>query len=145
MMLELRYIDSAETLVHFDIEVLKQGSVSCYANPEWLDEQNPDHDPFTRFGRRLRKELETVAGAEVMYSKYGLDVEVARSFDLVNVLFDIYRGVQFAAENSVAFATTLGDDAFTEPEFVLNPTREEFENNVAGVLYKLRQRKRSVN
>jgi hypothetical protein len=45
----------------------------------------------------------------------------------------------------VAFATTLGDDAFTEPEFVLNPTREEFENNVAGVLYELRQRKRSVN
>ena len=47
--------------------------------------------------------------------------------------------VRDAVSDDVEFGTTLGEDAFTKPEFITNPTREEFGANIERSLEELRQ------
>lgn len=139
MMLELKYIDSTEVTIHLDAMLLHLGSAGSYASPDWLGRQN-ENDPFTEFGHKLREQLETLIGVHVMYSQYGFMAQVPAVFDLVDVLFDILLKVTLAVDDDILFATTLGDDAFIKPEFITNPSRLPFGENINTALVELRQR-----
>lgn len=140
MMLELKYIDSTEVTVHLDVMLLHGGSPGSYSSIDWIEKYS-ESDPFTEIGTKLREQLETLSGVHVMYGQYGFTAQVPAVFDLVNILFDILLKVTIAVDDDILFATTLGDDAFTKPEFVTNPNRQTFGENIDTMLVELRQRK----
>lgn len=139
MMLELKYIDSTEVTIHVDAMLLNRGSSGSYSSPGWLEEG--EGDPYTEVGHMLREKVEVLPGVSVMYGQYGFMVRVPSVFDLVDTLYAVYLGVVYAVDDDVLFATTLGDDAFTKPEFVKNPSRQAFGENIDTMLVELRQRK----
>ena len=140
MMLELKYIDSTEVTIHLNAMLLHHASAGCYASTGWLDKQE-ETDPFTRVGRKLREQLDTLSGLHVMYGQYSFMAQVPAVFDLVDTLFDILLTVTRALDDDVDFGVTLGDDAFIKPEFVTNPDRRMFGVSIDAMLEELRQRK----
>ena len=140
MMLELKYINSTEVTIHLDAKLLHRGSAGSYISAGWLDEQS-ENNPFTEIGQKLREQLEALNGVHVMYTQYGFMAQVPAVFDLVDVLFDILLKITIAVGDDILFATTLGDDAFTKPEFITNPNRQAFGENIDTMLVELRRRK----
>lgn len=140
MMLELRYINSTEVTIHLDAKLMRHGGTGSYISPDWARENAQDSDPFTEVGSKLLESLATLSGVSVMYGGYGMMVRVPEVFDIQDVLWDVLQKVRDVLEDDIQFATTLGDDAFTKPEFITNPDREAFEDNINTMLAELRQR-----
>ena len=140
MMLELQSIDRAEATVHLDAMLLHHGSAGYYTSSGWPGEQL-ENDPFTEVGHKLREQLETLSGVDVMYGRYGFMAQVPAIFDLVDALFDILMMVTVALDDDIDFGVTLGDDAFTKPKFVTNPDRRMFGASIDAMLVELRRRR----
>ena len=143
MILELQSIDRPQVTIHLDAMLLHHVSAGCYISPGWLSKQN-ETDPFTEVGHKLREKLETLSGLHglhVMYGQYGFVARVPEAFDLVDVLFDILLMATIALDDDIVFGVTLGEDAFTKPEFATNPDRRMFGANIDAMLDELRRRK----
>ena len=132
-MLEVKYLDSTEVTIHVDTKLIHRGDVGSYTSYGWLTENS--RDPLTEVGKRLHERLATLPGAHPMYGQYGFMLQVPSIHDLTDVL----NMVRDAVSDDVEFGTTLGEDAFTKPEFITNPTREEFGANIERSLEELRQ------
>lgn len=138
-MLQLRYIQSPEVTFHLDAKLMQNGSPGSYVNASWLRERGGD-DPFTPIGNQLIDALETLSGLQTMYGQFGFMVQAPEIFTLQDVLWDVLGKIKQVLDDDIRFATTLGDDAFTKPAFITNPSRAQFVENIDAMLIELRQR-----
>ena len=138
MMLEIKYLDSTEATIHLGARLSTFGSEGSYTSVSWI-KKNSKYGDLTAIGEALLRELHTLSGVHAMFGQYGLLVQVPRVFDLVDTLYEIMEMVGRAVNDDVEFGATLGEDAFTKPEFTLNPTREQFSENIERMLAELRQ------
>lgn len=137
-MLEIKYLSFAEVTIHLDSRLTTYGSAGSYASISWIREYS-EPDSITPVGEALLKELQILNDADVMYGNYALKIRVPEIFDPIDVVFEIMGMVGRAVDDDIEFGTTLSKDAFTKPEFILNPTREQFDENIERSLAELRQ------
>lgn len=138
MMLEIKYLNSTEVTIHLGARLTTFGSSGSYTSVSWIKE-NSEYGDLTAVGEALFEELKTLGGVHAMYGQYGLLVQVPQIFDLTDILFEIMGMVGRAVNDDIEFGATLGEDAFTKPEFVLSPTREQFGENIERLLAELRR------